>query len=170
MRSLTRVLLLAVLAAVVALPGAAFEEGLFGGPGPGDESEPNNRVSNADMLGLMPAYDPLAVWGEIAHRNDLDVYRVGVRMPTSLDIRVVTGACSLPIAGSGATGSTYTASFLPVVRIYGPDGRLVFTYVSLAPNLLLVDLAVPLVNQSFYVQVSAFPGSLGPYALQVSVH
>jgi hypothetical protein len=165
-----RVLLLAALAAGGALPGAALEQGPFGGPGPADETEPNDRLSSAGLLGLMPAYDPLAVWGEIAHRNDLDVYRVDVGRPTSLDIRVVTGACSLPLAGSGATGSVYTASFFPVLQIYGPDGRLVLTHVSVAPNLLLLDLAVPLFNQSFYVRVSAFPGSLGPYALQVKVH
>ena len=75
MRSLTRVLLLAVLATDGAVPGAALEEGLFGGPGPGDETEPNNRISNADLLGVMPAHDPLAMWGEIAHRYDLDVHR-----------------------------------------------------------------------------------------------
>jgi hypothetical protein len=172
MRPFAPLTLLGVLAACAAVPwmAAAAADRTFGGHGPGNEVEPNDRLSNADVLGQMPADEPLAVWGEIVHKHDLDTYRVEIRMPTSLDVRVLTGAASLPIAGSGASGGIYTPSFIPVLRVYGPDGRLVFMEISDAPNMLLLDLEVPLFNQCFFLELSALPGSYGPYALQVEVH
>lgn len=164
---------LAALGAAAIWTGRSLAQGTFGGGGPGSESEPNDRLGDANPLGEMPAPAPLAVWGEIAHAQDRDVYRIDVLVPTSLDLHVVTGAAKLPasgVGGSGGPGAKYTDSFLPTLAFYGPDGRLAFVFVSSAPNLLLLDLKVPLFNASFYAEVTACPGAFGPYGMQVSVH
>jgi len=140
---------------------------------PGFESEPNDRLCCADPLGAMPAERPLTVWGEIAHPLDQDVFRVDVLVPTVLDLRVVTGAALTPLSSVGGTGPTdpvYSDSFLPVLMILGPDGRVILTHVSSAPNLLLKELPVPLYGASFYAALTAWPGSYGAYGLQVCVH
>ena len=145
-----------------------------GAADPGFESEPNDRLGCADALGAMPAERPLTIRGEISHPEDLDVVRVDVLVPTVLDLRVVTGASLTPltsVGGSGgSTGTVYSDSFLPVLTILGPDGRVILTHASSAPNLLLTELAVPLYDASFYVALTAWPGSYGSYGLQVCLH
>lgn len=166
-------LTLAALGAAGPWMGRGLAQGAFGGRGPGLEAEPNDRLTQANALGTMPAAAPLAVWGEIAHRRDGDVYRIDVLEPTSLDLRIVTGATLMPFSGPGGSGGerpVHSGGFLPVLALYGPDGRLVAVHVSEAPNLLLLDLPVPLYNTCFFAQVSGGPGALGPYGLQVAVH
>ena len=172
--------MLSLALAIFALPALAAAEpphlpalGALAGQGPGFESEPNDRPGCANALGAMPAVRPLTVWGEIAHPLDQDVFRVDVLEPTVLDLRVVTGAALTPLSSVGGTGPTdpvYSDSFIPVLTILGPDGRVILTHVSSAPNLLLMEFPVPLYGASFYASLMAWPGSFGPYGLQVCVH
>jgi hypothetical protein len=121
------------------------------------------------LLGRMPAQEPIATQGVLRAKDDTDLYEVYVGHPCTLDLRVITGAASYPF-GTAHSDPLFTDSFLPIVSIYAPDGSLVHTQVSTAPCLLWLDLTCPLWGESFYVEISAYPGSsYGPYGLQVSV-
>jgi hypothetical protein len=149
---------------------ASTAQGTFGGRAPGEESEPNDRPCTANPLGAVPWHAPLAVWGELAHPLDVDFYRIDVLAPSVLEVRVVTGSVLMPFSAPGSSGfarPTYTDSFLPVLAIYGPEGRLVYVHASEAPNLLLKDLHVPLAGASFFLALTPWPGSYGAYGLQV---
>lgn len=141
----------------------------FGGRGPGVESEPNDRLSWANALGAMPAHAPLEIWGEMSHQKDRDVYRFDVLAPTSLDLRIITGAVLMPHSGTAGAGTTMSDWFLPILSLYGPDGALIFVQPSSAPNLLMLDVPFP-IPAPFYAQITAYPGAFGSYGLQVAVH
>ncbi len=129
------------------------------------EQEPNGRTGSANPLCI-----DLPVQGVIANRHDLDCFEVFIREPALLDIRVITGPSIVPLSGVGGSGGTqrHAGGFIPVLRFFGPDGRLLHVEVSEAQNLLMLDVPVPLHGQSFYIELSALFGASGEYGLLVS--
>ncbi len=134
------------------------------------ESEPNDSLCEANPLGAVPHGSPLTIEGVISDRFDVDTFEVFVAKPCVVDIRVVTGAGLVPLSGHGGKGGDpfFSPSFIPVLRFFSPDGRLVHVHISSAPCLLMLDVPIPLQGAAFYIELSAMPGSVGAYGLRVS--
>ncbi len=134
----------------------------------GFETEPNDRLALADPLAILPGSG--AMLGTLQTAQDIDCFQVYVAEPCTVDVRVVTGASAVPLSGVGGTGGggSHSDFFFPVLAFYGPDGRLLFGVVSSAPNLLVLDLPVPLAGESFYMQLSTLPGGRGIYGILVT--
>ena len=137
------------------------------------ETEPNDRLVQADTVGVLPSERPLHVVGSLRDGEDVDSFAFFVARPTVIDVRLVTGADTLPVgtghavSGTAGAGGAESGGFLPVILVYDSAGRLVFSKVSSTPNVLLPGIQVPLHGEWITLRILAWSGEPGPYSLQV---
>lgn len=140
-----------------------------GGSGSVLETEPNNHLPQADPLGILFPKGTVAALGQIGRPKDLDFYRIHVVQGSKVDLRVLTGAASIPVGPTGPGGGPLASpSFLPIVTLFAPDGQPFFTYESAKPNLLLKNIPLPFHGADIFVLVAAAPGSRGSYSMRMT--
>ena len=141
------------------------------GSGPIFETEPNDRLESADLVGpLVPGIERV-VLGALRGPDDRDSFRFEVPHPGLMDLRLMTGAVSSPVATRGtepgALGMESTPFFYAAILIFDAEHRLVLAYETVEANTLMLGLPM---LEDFTVQVLFAGGTPGPYSLGVEAH
>ena len=141
----------------------------LGGGGPIFESEPNDRLHQADLVGtLAPGIERTAL-GRLRNQFDADSFRFEVAQPGLMDLSLMTGAESSAVAvrdavEPGGPAPESTPFFYAAILIFDAQDRLVLAHEATEANILILGLPM---LEDFTVQVRFAGGTPGPYSLGI---
>lgn len=147
--------------------GTGRGHGLGPNSGPVFESEPNDRLIQADLVGLLEPGVVHSVLARLRTATDADSFAFYSPGAMTMDLAVLTGASSYPL-GTGLGDPDHVGSFDPLVMIFTDAGDLVFVHVGQGWSLLLLDLPLPPRPGWFVLQIRSASGEFGPYVVSVS--